>query len=43
MAHMVPRDPPPPGPGSRAERELFLALADSLDDDHFVYSRLSFW
>ncbi|MBW2277556.1 MAG: NERD domain-containing protein/DEAD/DEAH box helicase [Deltaproteobacteria bacterium] len=42
MAHMIPREPPQSGPGSRAERELFLALSDNLDDDHFVYSRLSF-
>ena len=33
MAHMIPDTPPTHGPGSLAERELYLALKEHLPDD----------
>lgn len=43
MAHMIPRDPPPlDKPGAAAERDVFEALREQLDDEFFVYCRLSY-
>jgi hypothetical protein len=42
MAHMIPPRPPPPGPGYKAERLLYEALSDQLDDEFFVYNRLKY-
>ena len=40
MAHMIPDTPPGWGPGKRAERDLYEALRERLDDEFFVYHSL---
>lgn len=40
MAHMIPDAPPGWGPGKKAERDLYEALRDRLDDEFFVYHSL---
>lgn len=42
MAIMIPREPPPPGPGRDAEQTLWRAFADGLSDDWFVYWSVAF-
>ncbi len=42
MAHMIPDTPPTLGPGSQAERELYLALKEHLSDEFFVYHGLQY-
>lgn len=42
MAHMIPDEPPAPGPGARAERQLFEVLRDGLSEEYFVYHRLHY-
>ncbi len=43
MAIMIPNEPPIPGKdGKTAERELYLALLDQLDDDFFVFYSLRY-
>jgi len=39
---MIPREPPPPGPGAKAERLLFEALDRALSEEFFVYCRLPY-
>lgn len=42
MAHMIPDEPPNPGPGARAERAAYEALEAGLPEGFFVYHGLRF-
>ncbi|MBM4371988.1 MAG: AAA family ATPase [Deltaproteobacteria bacterium] len=42
MAHMLPESAPSFGPGQRAEKALFDAFANRLDDSFFVYHGLRY-
>jgi len=42
MTRMIPKCPPPPGPGRKAERLVWEALERTLDDDFHVYWQLRY-
>ncbi len=42
MARMIPDQPPPPGPGNEAERQVFEALRSTLGDDFHVFCKQRF-